>query len=90
MRGLMFKKKITPHVLLFNKEKRVSLHTFFVAEPIDLIFVNKHGRVVEIKENLAPFSFYSPREKAIAIIEAKSGTVRKTGTKINDTIKYYL
>ncbi|MBI4016586.1 MAG: DUF192 domain-containing protein [Candidatus Aenigmarchaeota archaeon] len=90
MLGLMFKKKIIPHVLLFRTERHVSLHTFFVAGPIDLIFVNKQNRVVEIKENLTPFSFYSPYENATAIIEAKSGTVRKTRTKINDTIKYNL
>jgi len=88
MAGLMFKREITPHVLLFEREKRVSLHTFFVSAPIDLMFVNKDNTVVELKENLAPFSLYFPQMRALFIIEAPSGTIRKTRSQINDKIVY--
>ncbi len=86
MMGLMFKRKITPHVLVFGKPRKVSLHTFFVSAPIDIIFVN-NNKVCEIKEALHPFSFYSPTTKAEYIIEVKAGTIRKTMTKVGDHIK---
>ena len=88
MIGLMFKHKITPHVLLFKSERYISLHTFFVSAPIDVIFVNNQGRVVEIKKNLTPFSFYSPRKKSACIIEAAAGTARSSKTKINDILHF--
>ena len=58
--GLMFSKKITNigYVFDFNKERRVDLHMFFVFFPIDVLFLDKNKRVVEIKENLTPFSIY--------------------------------
>lgn len=84
--GLMFKREITPHVLLFRNERRVSLHTFFVAGHIDVIFVNAQGRVCEIKENFAPFSFYTPHTRARYVIEAAAGVVRRTKTRLNDII----
>lgn len=84
--GLMFKKTITPHILVFKKERCVSIHTFFVTAPIDLIFVKQNNKVCEIKKNLMPYSIYVPETHAQYIIEAPSGTINKTKTTINDKV----
>ncbi len=86
-RGLMFKARITPHVLAFCSEHRTSLHTFFVAEPIDVIFVNKKKEVCELKEHFVPYSFYKPKYAAQYIIELPAKTIRKTGTNIGDRVR---
>ena len=42
---------------------------FFVFYPIDILFLNKNKEIVEIKQNLKPFAFYTPKSKAKYIIE---------------------
>lgn len=61
LKGLMFSK---PKNLLFisNKPIKVSFHMFFVFYPIDLILINKN-KIVEIKKNFKPFSYYMPKNK---------------------------
>ncbi|MFW6014325.1 MAG: DUF192 domain-containing protein [Nanoarchaeota archaeon] len=88
-RGLMFSGK---KCLLFEfeKEKHISLHMFFVFFAIDVVYLDKNKKVVEIKKGLKPFWFYSPKKKAKFIIEAPEGIVDKTMTKEGDwvVVKY--
>ena len=37
---------------------------FFVFFPIDVLFLDKNKKVVELKENFKPFSIYFPKNKA--------------------------
>ena len=87
-RGLMFSKQKSL-VFEFEKEKIVSLHMFFVFFPIDVVFLDETLRVVEIKENFKPFSFYIPKNKAKYVLELGSGSVASSGTKIGDVIYYH-
>ena len=67
-KGLMFSRK-NNIMLVFDKEQYISLHTWFVFFPIDLIFMDKNRDVIEIKENLKPFRFYRSKKKAKYVIE---------------------
>ena len=87
-RGLMFQREIIPHVLLFKTERKVSLHTFFFAAPIDVVFVNTQKVVCEIREHLVPFSFCMPHTKAQCVIEAKAGVVKETKTEVGDRLNF--
>jgi len=84
--GLMFSLK--PHTLIFefNKEKKVSLHMLFVFFPIDVIYLNENKKVVEIKNNFKPFTFYHPKKNAKYLIELPNGTIKKSRTSIGDKI----
>src|SRR3989338_3569800 len=73
-------------VFVFRDEQRVHLHMLFVFFPIDVILLDSKKRVVEVKENLKPFAFYSSRSKACYAIEVPSGTVRKSRTEIGDKV----
>ncbi|MBI4147810.1 DUF192 domain-containing protein [Candidatus Woesearchaeota archaeon] len=84
--GLMFKARITPHVLAFASERYVTIHTFFVAGALDLIFL-KNRRVVEITQKLLPFSWYTPRVRTDCVIELRAGTVAHTRTRVGDKIE---
>ena len=88
--GLMFSRREKDFGLIFkfSKETRASLHTLFVFYPIDVLFLDKHKRVVEIKENLKPFSFYLPKKKFYYVVELNNGAIRKSNIKISNRIKF--
>lgn len=66
-RGLMFSRKKNL-LFVFKDERRRSLHMMFVFFPIDVYFLDKDKRVVEVKR-LGPFEFYTSKKKAKYILE---------------------
>jgi len=81
-RGLMFSKKKNI-IMVFNKEKRIPLHMWFVFYPIDVLFLNKNKKIVEIKKNFRPFSFYTSKNKAKYVVELTEKHNFKIGNKID-------
>lgn len=81
-RGLMFSSKKNL-LFVFKDEQRRNFHNFFVFFPIDLIFLNKDKKVVEIKKDFMPFTLYNSKEKAQYVIESAD----KTKYKINEKIR---
>jgi len=75
-------------VFVFRTEKRRSLHMFFVFYPIDLLFLDSKKKVVEIKENFLPFTLYFPRKRARFVVELPAGAVKKSSTRVGDTISF--
>jgi uncharacterized protein len=85
--GLMFTLTMKkPLVFTFPKEKKQSFHMLFVFYPIDLLFLDKHMKVVEIKENFKPFKFYNSKNCAKYVIELPVDKIRKTNTNVGDII----
>lgn len=68
-RGLMFRIKKQNLIMFFKQEEIVPLHNFFVFYPIDVILLDSNKKVVEIKENFKPFTFYTPKHKCKYLIE---------------------
>ena len=72
--GLMFfpRKKFN-FGLIFEREIESivgsSIHMMFVFYPINILFLNSKKEIVDIKLNLKPFRFYSPKKKSKYIIE---------------------
>jgi uncharacterized membrane protein (UPF0127 family) len=89
-KGLMFTSSSAVRdkawVFVFKKEKTVSLHMFFVFYPVDIIFLDRAKKVIEIKTNFKPFTIYVPKKKAQYVVECGAGAVRKSRTKIGDQI----
>lgn len=88
--GLMFHKELdedTAMIFFFKKEEIVSLHMLFVFFPIDVLYLNSEKNVVEIRENLKPFTLYSPKNKARYVIELSAGIIKKSKTVIGDRIE---
>ena len=56
-------------MFVFKKEKIIPLHMLFVFFPINVLFLNKNKKIVEIKNNFKPFTFYTPKNKAMYIVE---------------------
>ena len=88
--GLMFHKEIKDeaHIFPFSKEKIIPITNWFVFFHIDLVFLKKDNKIVELKENFKPFSYYSPKNKASVVIELPKGFIKKFNLKLNDVLKY--
>lgn len=87
-KGLMFTLTPKSMVFVFEKEKKIPLHMFFVFFPIDVLYLDKKKKVVEIKESFMPFHFYNPKKKAAYVVELPFGTVDDTKTKLGDIIEF--
>ena len=81
-RGLMFRKKQNL-IMIFNKEKKISLHMFFVFYPIDVLILNKNKKVVEIKRNFKPLTFWQSKSSGKYVIEIGEKT-NNNNVRIND------
>ena len=83
-RGLMFSKKPKNDGLLFffKKESVVSLHMFFVFFSIDVVYVNKEKKIVEIKRKVKPFYPFILGPPAKYILELKDARSLEVGEKL--------
>ncbi len=66
--GLMFSKRKNL-IMVFNKERKISLHNFFVFYPIDVLILDENKKIIEIKENFKPFTFWNSKNKGKYLIE---------------------
>ncbi len=85
LRGLMFSTRKNL-IMVFDKEKKVSLHNWFVFFTIDVLFLDSEKKIVEIKRGLRPFGFYFAKKKAKYVVE--SGGENSTRCQIGDTLKW--
>ncbi len=86
--GLMFKKKLKDEegIILETLEGRLSssIHMLFVFQTIDIIWLDKDYKIVDIKNNIKPFTlFVMPRKKAKYILELSKVNNLKMGDKLS-------
>lgn len=86
--GLMFRTKPEPLVFVFGREKIIPLHMFFVFFPIDVLYLNKKKEVVELKKGFKPFTFYTPRKKALYVVELPAGSIGSSRISRGDKISF--
>ena len=80
-RGLMFRRKQNL-VMILNKEKKISLHMFFVFFPIDVLILDKNKRIIEIKRNFKPGKIWNSKKKGKYVVELAYPQEYKLGEKI--------
>lgn len=79
LKGLMFEaKKNFDYALVFplSVEGRfsASIHCLFVFFPIDVVYLDKDKKVIDIIKNVKPFTFFKmPKKKAKYFIELRAG-----------------
>jgi uncharacterized membrane protein (UPF0127 family) len=59
-------------------ERCDAVHTFAMRVPIDVVFLDRSGRVLRIAEHLAPWRI-AWRPGAHAVLETAAGTTRRLG-----------
>lgn len=63
-----------------------SIHTFFMRFNIDVVFLDKHDKVVSMAKALPPARLFGALPKGKLVIELPSGTLNKTMTATGDQI----
>lgn len=62
------------------------VHTLGMAFPIDVLYLDKTLKVIDIQQNLSPWRLAPVRRHARSVLELPCHTVMQTKTDIGDTI----
>ncbi len=88
--GLRFRKrencKNKAFIFHMKPESINIIDMFFVNFPIDLIFLNKEKKVIEIKKRLMPWKSYIPKTKPYFMIELVSGILHDDAINKGDLV----
>jgi uncharacterized membrane protein (UPF0127 family) len=63
------------------------IHTFRMSFPIDVLYVNKSGRIVAVSQNLRPGRIDRPVPQAWFVVEMAAGAIRHAGLKVGDHLE---
>lgn len=63
------------------------IHTHFMAIPIDVVYLDREYRVVDVDEKLSPWRFGKLRRQAKHVLELPAGTVAQTGLAVGDQLQ---
>ena len=63
------------------------VHTLAMRFPIDVVYLDRAGRVVHIEHNLQPWRFSPVRMQAASVLELPSRTLARTETALGDHIE---
>jgi hypothetical protein len=92
IKGLMFTKKPQTLVLVSPNQSITdsSIHMWFMRQPIDVIWLNKDFKVVDLYENARPWAFkiFRPKLSAKYVVECPIGTIKRTKTKQGDIFSF--
>ncbi|NCB40513.1 MAG: DUF192 domain-containing protein [Erysipelotrichia bacterium] len=65
-----------------------SIHMMFMLYPIDAIFLDADNNIKAIYEHLSPWIGFSRWHTDVSsVLELKSGTIKKSGVRLNDTLR---
>ena len=65
-----------------------SIHMMFMLYPIDAIFLDASLRIKALYEKLPPWIGFSRLHGDVSsVLELKSGTINKTGVKVDDVLR---
>ena len=86
MKGLLGKKEMLNGEALWIKPC-ISVHTFFMKFPIDVLFLDKRNRVITAIRNIQPNRLSWIYPNAVSVLELPAGILQITDTRIGDEIK---
>lgn len=62
------------------------IHTHFMSIPIDVVYLDREHRVVDVDQNLSPWRFGRLRRKAAHVLELPAGAVAQSGLDIGQQL----
>ncbi|MBM7557187.1 DUF192 domain-containing protein [Halanaerobacter jeridensis] len=83
--GLLRHKELKENEGLIIKPCQI-VHTFFMSFTIDLVFIDGHGQVLELIENLKPNRISPFVVESEQVIELASGVIQTKGIELEDEI----
>lgn len=84
-RGLLGRRELPPGTGLVI-DPCSSIHTWFMAFPIDVVFVAPDGRVVRLAHAVPPWRLGPFARGGRYVVELPAGTLARTGTETNDRL----
>jgi len=89
--GLMFRRSLAPNAGMlfdFKSPTNVSMWMKNTVIPLDMLFLDGHGRIIDIHERAVPYSTDIIAAKAPAryVIELNGGTAARLGIKPGDQV----
>lgn len=84
--GLLGRKTLEEGTGLFIVPTQ-AVHTFFMAFPIDLVFVDKRFKVVGVSANVRPWRISRIYWRALGVLELPTGTIQRTETSVGDQLR---
>jgi hypothetical protein len=74
----------------FKREEPVSMWMKNTYLPLDMVFIDRTGRVVNVAENAEPLSerIIPSGAPAFAVLELNAGTARRIGLKVGDRLRH--
>jgi uncharacterized membrane protein (UPF0127 family) len=64
----------------------MSLHTFFMTFPIDVLYADRQGKVLKVAESVKPFKLIAAPMRAFYALELPEGAIERSGTQAGDTL----
>jgi len=90
--GLMFRRTIPKgYAMIFDmrREQYISIHMAFVFFPIDLVYLDRDRRIVDIKRRLRPWTGLAfPKKPARYAIEMHAGAADEHRLKEGDVLEW--
>jgi len=87
LRGLLGRPRLSPEAGLLLRPC-TGVHTFFMGYPIDVLFLDGDGRILELHRELAPFRMTAILVAARAVLELAPGRAAATGTDRGDRVGF--
>jgi uncharacterized membrane protein (UPF0127 family) len=63
-----------------------SIHTMFMSQKIDVLFVDIENKVCALRKSLLPWRPFIRYPKAVTVIELPEGNIERTGTELGDVL----
>jgi uncharacterized protein len=85
LRGLLGVRELPPGNGLLI-EGTNCIHTHFMSIPIDVVYLDREHRVVDVEEKMPPWRFGRLRRHAKHVLELPAGTVARLGLATGDCL----
>lgn len=63
------------------------IHTLFMPAAIDVLYLDREGRVVRMSREMPPWRIGPWVRRARWVLELPPGTIRRTGTEVGDRVE---
>jgi uncharacterized protein len=83
--GLLDKRSLEPGTGLLIIPSQ-AIHTVAMRFAIDVVFVDRHWRVIHLRPTMVPFRMTGLHWKARCVLELPSGMIAQTSTVIGDQL----
>ena len=87
--GLLKRKRLGPEEAFWLVPSK-GIHTVGMRFHIDVIFLDKEKKAIELISSLAPYSFTGLRLTARSVLELPAGTIKKSHTEVGDQLEVSL